>query len=181
MIPMFVACRKFGPQSGDSWSRYIEWSGFHHIDELVSTDSMLCPIVLDSLIDADWDYNIHADNYVYFFHDYEYLKRRINYAPSQHNLLAITARPVQPPNRIRGFTHCGYDILDSFESISVLTNCGGFPESYTERDINRLGLVTELDRANEIADTIREAHHKDPHCCDCDVWGIARYSGTNNS
>ena len=100
MTPMFAACQKFDPRCGDSWSRYIEWSGFRHIDELVSTDSMLCPSLIDTLIDADWEFNVHADNRVYFFHDYEYLKRRISYDASRHNLLAISEHPTQAPDPI---------------------------------------------------------------------------------
>ena len=176
MTPMFAACRKFDLRCGESWSRYIEWSGFRHINELVSTDSMLCPSLIDTLIEADWEFNIHADNRVYFFHDYEYLKRRISYDASRHNLLAITERPTQAPHPIDGFAFCGYDILDSDDSISVLTNCGAFPSIYTADDLNQFGLITDLGRVTKIAETIRDTNAEDHHCCDCRVWGIARYA-----
>ena len=172
MPPMFTVCRKFDSQCGDSWSRYIEWSGFHHIDELVSTDSILCP----SLVDEDWKFNIPADNLVYFFRDYEYLKQRVSYDPARHNLLAVTVRPAQPPDIIHGFEFCGYDIMDSHDSISVLTNCGAFPSIYSADDLNRFGLVTDLERVTKIAEAIRAANADDPHCRDCRVWGIARYT-----
>ena len=175
MPPMFTACQKFDSQFGDSWSRYIEWSGFHHIDELVSTDSILCPSLIDNLVDVDWKFNIPADNLVYFFRDYEYLKQRVSYDPARHNLLAVTVRPAQTPGVIDGFEFCGYDILDSHDSISVLTNCGAFPSIYTAGDLNRFGLVTDLGRVTQIAEKIREANPDDHHCCDCRVWGIARY------
>ena len=176
MTPMFAACRKFDPRCGDSWWRYIEWSGFRHIEELVSTDSMLCPSLIEALVEADWEFNIHADNRVYFFHNYDYLKRRISYDASRHNLLAITERPTQTPDPIPGFTFCGYDILDSDDSISVLTNCGAFPSIYTADDLNCFGLIADLDRVTKFAETIRETNSDDHHCCDCRVWAIARYS-----
>lgn len=178
MTALFAACQKFDPRCGDTWSRYIEWSGFRHIDELVSADSMLCPSLIDSYVDADWEFNIHADNRVYFFHDHEYLKRRINYDPSRHNILSLIERPTLTPAAIDGFTFCGYDILDSDDSISVLTNCGAFPSIYTADDINRFGLVTDLLRVAKIAETIRETNANDHHCCDCRVWGIARYTNS---
>jgi hypothetical protein len=176
MTPMFTACRKFGPQFRESWSRYIEWSGFRHINELVSTDSILCPSLIDSLIDADWEFNIHEDNRVFFFRDYEYLKRRINYDSSRQNLLAISERPAFAPEPIEGFAFCGYDILDSDGSISVLTNCGAFPSIYTADDLNQFGLITDLDRVTQIAELIRDTNASDHHCCDCRVLGIARYA-----
>lgn len=178
MIPVFVACHKFNPSCGDSWSRYIEWSGFGHIQEIVSTDIMLCPSLIDTLIDEDWNFNIHADNRTHFFHDYEYLKRRIGYDASRHNILALIERPTHVSMSIDGFEFCGYDILDSGNSYSVLVNCGGFPSIYTADDLNQLGLVDDLDRVTKIAETIRDQYPDDDHCSDCYVVGISRYTIT---
>ena len=176
MIPIFIACQKFDPSCGNSWSSYIEWSGFRHIQEIVSSDIILCPSLIDTLIDEDWNFNVHADNRLHFFYDYEYLKRRIGYDSSRHNILSLTERPTHIPTPIDGFTLCGYDILDSDNSISVLLNCGTFPSIYTAHDLNQLGLVDDLDRATKIAETIRDNHPDDHHCRDCHVFGIARYA-----
>jgi hypothetical protein len=178
MIPVFAACQKFDPNCGDSWSSYIEWSGFHHIQEIVSTDTMLCPSLIDTLIDEDWNFNIRADNRFHFFHDYEYLKRRIKYDSSRHNILALTKHPIHVPAPINGFMFCGYDILDSDDSISILVNCGTFPSIYTADDLNQFGLVNNLERITQIAETIRDIYPNDHHCCSCRVVGIARYTIT---
>lgn len=178
MIPVFVACHKFNPSCGASWSTYIEWSGFGHIQEIVSTDIILCPSLIDTLIDEDWSFNIQADNCTHMFYDYEYLKRRIGYDSSRHNILALTERPTHAPAPIDGFVFCGYDILDSNGSISVLVNCGAFPSIYTADDLNQFGLVDDLERVTQIAETIRNTNPGDPHCWDCHVVGIARYTIT---
>jgi hypothetical protein len=173
----FAAHFRFGPTSGEAWGKYIQWSGLRHISELVSTDTMLCPPVIDELVDADWQHNIHADNKIYRFHDCAYLKKRINYDSARHNILAIIERPVSPTVAEGGFQFCGYDILDSYDSISVLTNCGGFPDIFAASEINRFGLLDDLVRANKIAATLRDKHQADPHCCDCRVWSLCRYIG----
>jgi hypothetical protein len=178
MIPVFVACQKFNLSCGDSWSSYIEWSGFGHIQEIVSTDIMLCPSLIDTLIDEDWNFNIHADNRLHFFHDYEYLKRRIGYDSSRHNILALTERPTHVSAPIDGFEFCGYDILDSGDSYSVLVNCGAFPSICTVDELNQVGLIDDLERVTTIAEIIRDAHPDDHHCGDCRVLGIARYTIT---
>jgi hypothetical protein len=175
---IFSAHYRFGPSQGDKWTGYIEWSGLSHLKELVSTDTMLCPVVLDELIDVDWQYNVHEDFKTWFFHDFEYLKKRIAYDRDRHNLLLITQRPAAEPDEIKDFEFCGYDILDSYDSISVLTNCGGFPEIFNASDINHFGLISDLARANEITDAIRKSEPDDPHCHDCRMWAYARYSGT---
>jgi hypothetical protein len=175
MSRMFAACQRFDQRNGDSWSRFIEWTGFQHIREIVSIDTMLCPSLIDELADEDWQYNIHADYRTSFFRDAKYLRRRIDYDCFRHNILALTKEPtsfVEPPN---GFAFRGYDILDSYDSISVLTNCGAFPSIYSVEDINEYALVSDLDRVTEIASAIRKPHWDDHRRQECRVWGIARY------
>lgn len=179
-LQMFAAHKRFDSSCGESWTNYIQWSGFHHISELVSTDVMLCPSAINDLIDADWAYNIHSDFRTYFFHDFEYLKRRIQYDPGRHNVLALVERPDSRTEAARDFEFCGYDILDSHDSISVLTNCGGFPAIFTAPEVNRYGLLDDLVRAQVIAAAIRDAEPDDHHCCDCRVWSLCRYVGPPN-
>ncbi len=138
---------------------------------------MLCPSAIGDLIDADWEHNVHEDYMTYLFRDFEYLKNRIDYDAETQNLLAITIRPDSPPEQVSDFEFCGYDILDSYDSVSVLTNCGGFPEIFTAADINRLGLLDDLARANEIAERLRNSEPDDDHCVDCRVWSLSRYVG----
>jgi hypothetical protein len=175
MISVFVACQKFEPSCGDSWSSYIEWSGLRHIEEIVSSDIILCPSLIDTLMDEDWNFNVHADNRLHFFYDYEYLKRRIGYDSSRHNILSLTEHPTRILPPIDGFTFCGYDILDSDNLISLLLNCCTAPSLCAAHDLNQLGLIDDLDRATKIAETTRDKYPDDHHCRDCHVFGIARY------
>lgn len=113
----------------------------------------------------------------YFFHDFEYLKRRIGYDPTRHNLLSLIERPNSPTVAQSGFEFCGYDVLDSHESVSVLTNCGGFPAIFGPSEVNRYGLLDDLSRALDVSAKLRDAEPGDPHCGDCRVWSLCRYSG----
>lgn len=174
---MFAAHYRFDSSCGDVWNDYVQWSGFHHIAELVSTDGMLCSPVITELANEDWEFNIHADFRTFLFHDLDYLKRRIDYDPHRHNLLQISERPAAPTLPPAGFELCGYDILDSDDSVSVLTNCGGFPAIFAPNEVNRCGLLDDLARADAIARSIREAEPDDHHCCDCRVWSLCRYVG----
>lgn len=176
-MPMFVAHQRFGPWNGESWTSYIQWSGFHHIRELISTDEMLCAAVLKELLDTDWQYNIHADCQTYFFNNLDYLKRRINFDPARHNILSLIDRPISPTIADLHFEFCGYDILDSFDSVSVLTNCGAFPGIFKALEVNQYGLLDDLSRSLEIAAQLRKAEPDDPHCGDCRVWSLCRYIG----
>jgi hypothetical protein len=174
---MFAAHKRLDPPSGERWTSYIEWSGLKHLKEVVSTDNLLCPSVITDLIDSDWKYNIHADCCTHFFRDWQYLRKRIDYDPQLHNILGLVESPTSLVDAPDEFEFCGFDILDSWNDISVLTNCGGFPDVFKNNEVNQFGLLNELARANEIAGVIREQNPEDPHCCDCRVWFLCRYVG----
>jgi hypothetical protein len=174
LVNVYAAHRRFDPSAGERWRSFVQWSGFHNIDEVVSTDQMLCPNLVEELIDADWEHNLHKDSKLHLFRDLEYLKRRVNYDARVHNLLCLVERPKAPVFPEAGFELCGYDILDSFDSVSVLTNCGPFPHIFLPSELNRCALLDDLERAWQIAAAIRGSEPEDPHCSDCRVWAICR-------
>lgn len=177
MTWLFAAREKFSPETHpDGWQGYVEFSGFRHIRELVSADSILCGDVITELVDEDWDHNIHADNRILLFTDCNYLLQRSGIDPAIHNILAILERPEQNCENVpSNFETCGFDILDSYDSVSVLTNCGQHPGIFDPNEVNEFGLLPNLERANEIAATLRKEFPDENHCRDCRVWLIARY------
>ena len=147
------------------------------IVNLQGDEPLLPTEVIDELIDEDWQHNVHADDMLYFFTDYQYLLTRIQFDPAKHNILELTKKPDSNVVPTDAFRFCGYDIMDSDDSISVLLNCGSFPNIITSNDTNLVGLIDKLDDANRIAENIRRVNPDAPHCQDCRVWGIARYAG----
>src|SRR4051794_7099825 len=51
MPVVYSAVKRFGPDSGESWQKYVEWSGLTHLREVVSLDLILCPTVVRDLTD----------------------------------------------------------------------------------------------------------------------------------
>ena len=174
-MPLYSAQERF-TKNDDAWHGYIEWSGRTSATEIITLDYMLCSFVIDELIDEDWQHNIHADNMVYFFSEYKYLLKRISFDPAKHNILELTQSPDSNVVPTESFHFCGYDIMDSDDSISVLLNCGSFPDIFSPGDTSVFGLLDKLDEANRIAHDIRTANPDEHHCQDCRVWGIARYA-----
>lgn len=165
---------RFGSAAGEPWQQYVAWRGVPHLQEVVTLDLILCPSPLEDFTERDWDYNLHEDFKTHLFRDPDYLARRVSFDPKRHNLLAI-ADQLPPPEPIpEGFTFCGYDILDSDCSISVLLNCGRFPAIVAESELNRLGLLDRFQRAEAVATALRRSYPDDPHCGHCRVWLITR-------
>ena len=76
MEAVFVAKRRFDPSAGDTWRRFVDWSGLGQLREVVSLDGMLCPTVPEELIAADWEHNVHADYQISYFRSLDYLQAR---------------------------------------------------------------------------------------------------------
>jgi hypothetical protein len=172
---VFVAKRRFDARAGESWTRYVEWSGLGQLRELVSLDEILCPTVPAQPIAADWDHNVHADYQTTHFRSLEYLRERVA-GETRLNILAILQQPTGsdlktcgPP----GFAFVGFDVLDVHGDVSALTNCGGFDDVFAKEELSPLGLLTDLGRAYEVRDGLRTSHPHEAHA-ECRVWAIWR-------
>ncbi|XZE52888.1 hypothetical protein SH139x_004814 [Planctomycetaceae bacterium SH139] len=171
---IFTARERFTPDDSAAWAKYIAWIGFTAATEIVTLDHVLCPELIDSPTDSDWPHNVQEDYRTTWFHDLAYLRKRCNWRIGQNQIIAMIDAPeteLPPPS---GFTHCGFDILDGYDSISVLTNCGPFPGLIDPKSVNSFGLLSSLQVAQSIADKMRIDFPDDPHCCDCVVWQIAQ-------
>jgi hypothetical protein len=173
--PLFVAKRRFGPSAGDSWGRYVAWSGLTQLHEVVSLDTILCPTVPQDLVAADWEHNVHADYQISYFRSLEYLRARVADEP-ELNILAILEQPsAEEVERSAplGFGFLGFDVLDVQGDVSALTNCGGFDDVFAREELSPLGLLTHLRRANDVRHGLRAAYPNEPHA-ECHVWAIWR-------
>jgi hypothetical protein len=179
-VPVYVARRRFGPEAGERWTRYVAWSRLSQLRELVSLDAMLCPAVPEELAPQDWEHNVHADYQTNHFRSFEYLRRRVAGVPG-HNLLAILREPTAGDLRqvaLPGFTFAGFDLLDVHGDVSALTNCGGFDDIFAPEELNPLGLLSERGRPGAVRRGLRAAYPEEHHAV-CDVWALWRWTGAD--
>jgi len=153
---------------------YRGFSGFHHIRELVTLDSMMCPDVVDELRTEDWDYNVQEDFRTELFYDADYLLARQPLDASKHQLIAVLECPPAHCDVPHGFTICGHDIMDSYFGNSTLTNCGPIPQAFKPTDVNDFGLIDDRDQAIAIRDKMKVLQPDDDHLGACEVWLLAR-------
>lgn len=174
---LFTVVKRLDRSRGESWREYIQWSGLSHLKEVISIDSCLCPRVITDLSPEDWNHNVHEDCKVFLFRDLPYLLARV---PDwhQYNVLALVTEPdgeklrTSPPPP--GFVFKGLDLVDDSLAISVLTNCGGFPDVFAGSELSSVGLIDGLPRANEIRTILRENHPHDSHTEQCIVLAVWR-------
>jgi hypothetical protein len=174
MTPLFIATETFGPSDGAKWRNYIEWAKIPHLMELVSLDGVLCRRLVCDLKDQDWKHIVNEDFRLGYFYDLDYLMKRVA-GVAKRNILGLYRNPgahiFNAP--ATDFVFLGYDLIEDQTQISALTNCGGFPASFSNDELNRYGLVQEFDRAKEIGKTLVEQNPEDPHA-DCELYAIWR-------
>ena len=169
----FIAVQKFGPQSGESWRKFIEWSRLTQLTNLVSFDNCLCPCVIEELTAEDWEANVDQDYVCFFFRDLDYLLKRI-IGRTDVNILAAIRNPTEDSKdwfQDERFEFMGYDVVDIYGDISALTNCGGFEKAFRNDELSNVGLVSCFERAYEIKQLLRKCYSEEHHT-ECDVWAI---------
>jgi hypothetical protein len=175
VVPLFIATRKFDAGDGRAWINYLAWSQIPDLVEVVSLDGMLCPRLIDELCDEDWAHNVHEDYRLTYFRDLSYLRTRVG-AVQRCNILGLYRNPPfhsHVPPAGEGFDFIGYDLIEEATQISALTNCGGFPHVFSNRELNRFGLIGEFTRAREIMAFLPQLNPNEPHA-NCELYAVWR-------
>ncbi|MCB9784559.1 MAG: hypothetical protein H6751_16460 [Candidatus Omnitrophica bacterium] len=172
---VFTAVQRLSPADPKKWESYLTWAGISDVEEMISFDEVLCPEVLGELQEDDWKHNVQEDGKVFFFDDLDYLIERVKNW-DDINLLRLVENPevgesVAPKDQ---FDFCGFDLMDPYHSISVFSNCGGWPGFIAKAGSNRFGLIEDLESAQRLKDLWNE-EHPDPGHSPCTVWEIWRF------
>ena len=165
-------------EDGMSWKKYIEWSKLTHLTELVSLDGMLNEVLVEPDYDneEDWNYIHIVDQYqTGFFTTLEYVFKRLK-EKDKYNLLTVIIEPDKDCKDIKvdGYEFVGYDLLDQDFSISALTNCGGFDETFLPQDLNNKGLIDDFAKAFDIKKRLLE-NNPEEHHADTNVIAVWRH------
>ncbi len=170
---VYSAAERFDASSGDSWSRYINWSGLTQLREVISLDGCLCPSIFQELVDEDWKYNVHEDFKLHLFLDLDYVLRRVK-GTERVNVLALIENPTSQDVAtlsVPSFAFRGFDLVDVQGTISALVNCGGFPAAFSNSELSECGLMTDYQRAKDVQQALREHYPSEPHAM-CNLWAV---------
>lgn len=165
-------------KDGIGWAKYIEWSRLTHLKELVSLDSMLCGLSFQADYEKEeiYKYAIIDDGYTTdLFNSIDYVLQCVG-NKSNFNLLAVVKEPNEDCKKFQlpEFDFLGYDLIDKEYQISALTNCGGFDETFSPKDLNEIGLVDEYAKAFDIRRLLVK-NNPEEHHADCNVFGLWRH------
>ena len=161
-----------------SWQKYIGWSRLTQLKELVSLDGMLNELSFELNLDSeeDWKHIITDGDYVTdLFNSAEYVLQRTKDL-EYFNFLAVIKNPTRDSTLLVSgeFEFLGYELLDEDYGVSALTNCGGFDKTFRPNELNRLGLIDDLNRAQQIQKDLITNNPEEHHAY-CNLFGIWRH------
>lgn len=173
MPVLFTAVQRFDPARGDTWPRFIAWSGLTQLREVVSLDIILCPTLFPELTAEDWQHNVQEDFKLSYFYDLDHVLAKVA-ENVRVNVLALVQNPTD--DELRSFTDSrfvfrGFDLVELRTGISALVNCGGFPRAFASKDLSDCGLLTDHATALAVQRRLR-AEYPTEHHANCDVWAL---------
>ena len=95
--------------------------------------------------------------------------------PDTQQIIAVILRPYLDPMvymENRGFTFCGYDLVEADTSISAITDCGGDFTSIPYEKLTEFGLLPTYRDAVLTQLALVEEAPDEPHayCMICEIW-----------
>lgn len=155
----YFVCKRFFP------AEHPYYPAFSGLDrrEIVSVDCVLFPYL-----------------------EWKAYKENDGLSPDEQALAVVMLTEKEMPPSPEGFVFCGFDIAGGGEfqdnaGISALVDCGAdaFPEVFTNEDLNRYGLIDDLEKAWRIKELLPEKYPDEPHAC-CEVYAICRKTAALN-
>jgi hypothetical protein len=170
-IMLFTIIKDFGLADGESWSSYIAWRGIH-FERFDSLDGMLRQNLFTPETVEDWDHVVCENFMLSYLTNFDYA-REVHARIGIGSLMRFTYSEHDESHG--GFL--GYDIIDGYCHVSLLTNWGNDVE-IVNRSLASNALVPTLAEVECIYDFLTSNHSDDPHVKGCRI--VSVYSTGDN-
>jgi hypothetical protein len=166
----YLIVRPFGPCREPEWSQYKAWRNLPQLETFDSVDSILRPCLFTPETPEDWENCLNEDFKLHLITNVEYARARLDTFGKEAELVACEF-PVEAGYKERSGL-LGYDIVDGYSSISLLTNWGTDPEGIMSGHIGPNGLVNGLGEALALKACLESRFGDDPHVKGCTIWAV---------
>jgi len=172
--PLFIATERFDSSDAARWEAYCKFAKIPALKEVVSLDALLCERLVKEIEDEDWPHIVNENVSLGYFYNIEYLLKRVAQV-KRRNVLGLYRNPREHVSTApaANFVFVGYDLIEEITQISALTNCGGFPDVFSNRELNHYGLLQDFSRTHEVKQQLAKKHPKEPHA-QCELYAVWR-------
>jgi len=160
---------KFGPQDHEKWASYTQWRKLPQLTSFDSLDGILRPDLFHPESEEDWRNCVNEDFKLSLITNLAYAKK-VSVRFSDVDLVGVEIELDDGYEAGSGLL--GFDIIDGYCGVSLLTNWGSDEEAIMTPYIMPNGLLGNLAQSLAIRNTLRERFPKDSHACACQVWAV---------
>jgi hypothetical protein len=163
--------KKFGP-GDEQWDKYAQWAGLHACKEYYSIDSINRESLFTPDSEEDWENCINENFMLNIITNLNYDLKIAHKFPSGE-IIGVIENPKHSNEEIP-INHIlmGYDIIDEYTSISLVTNWGGKEEGIKILKLNTSALIDNLNYAYELKGILHRDFKDDDHAKRCEVWSV---------
>lgn len=184
-MKLYTIVESFSPSDGEKWHNYCEWRGmtFERFD---SIDGMLRPNQLGQPEGDDWKHIVNKSFMLHLIKDLPYAQQKKE-KTLNGVLIEIRLDDHSPENE----RFLGFDIIDGYFDISLLTNFGN-DIKFVNQSLSNNGLILDIHVAEDVFQQLKNEFASDPHVEGCRIVslystkgeqadeGNAKYSAPNN-
>lgn len=167
---LFKIVEKFGPESEGGWKDYLNWRQVR-LESFDSVDNMMRPDMFEPDSRRDWDNCVNEDYKLNLITNIDYAREVYLRTPGSE-IVGVEIELNENYQSSLGLV--GFDIIDIYCSVSLLTNWRGEDLEFIDKYLQCNGLVGSLESALELQKIFRSEYLEDSHANSCEVWAIYR-------
>jgi len=162
---LFTIVEPFSPANGEKWTTYCEWKGIN-FERFDSVDGILRPNLFDTPDDEDWSHIVNENFMLHLITDYPYAQEK-HAQIGQGDLVGLS----YDYHDVSDAGFLGFDIVDGYWDVSLLTNWGNDVESIN-RSIASNALVPDEGAVEEIYKELKQNWGDDSHVEACRIVSV---------
>ena len=164
-MKFYTIVESFSPADGEKWDSYCKWrkKNFERFD---SIDGVLRPNLFDRLADEDWEHIVNENFMLHLITNRVHAEKKKKEI-EKGILLELRLDDHSPEDK----RFLGFDIIDGYFDISLLTNFGNDIE-FINQALGSNGLVSDLMTTESIYRKLKNEFGSDPHVEDCQIISI---------
>ena len=159
---------RFSPEDKEKWQSYIQWRGLN-LTSFDSVDGILRQDLFMPESKEDWRNCVNEDNKLSFITSLDYAREILD---RYDEPLVVGVDVELEEGYVPGDGFLGFDIIDGYCDISLVTNWGTDQEDIISKHMMNNGLIGDLETALLVRDVLRNEFHEDAHAEGCEVWAV---------
>ena len=164
-MKLYTIVESFSSADGDKWSSYCEWRG-KNFERFDSIDGMLRPNLFEQPEENDWEHIVNESFMLHLITDLAHAEKKKE--EIEKGILLELRLDEHSPEDDR---FLGFDIIDGYFDISLLTNFGNDIE-YLNEAIESNGLISDFQTTEGIYTKLKNEFGDDAHVKDCRIISI---------